>query len=652
MLTLQNRDAVQLLRIGAIPLILVFVLLATGCTPATPEPTDAPDPTDAVDSADDPTEAPDDEPTDDPTDASPDEEPSVPADEAMSVEDMVAGLDGLPLDAFFAESYDLILLRSPQMISDLGIAARYDMRNDQLDDRSIEYQMETIALKAAILDHLRTYDRESLTSDEQTSYDVYEWWLVKEVAAADYFYHDNPVNYFLNGYPDELFRLFTETHPLNSKADAEDYVARLERTGRQIDQMNANLTERTARGLIAPDFVLQQTSGRMLGDLGGSRSASADDIALYTHFREVLPRIDGLSADERDTLLASAETAIDESFIPAYLALLESVDAAEDQADGDPGLWKLEDGDVFYEHLLLEQTSTDLTPQEIHDLGQREVERIHAELDAAFSNLGYDLDNDLDSLFGQAAQDAGFVTGEAAIIAVNEGYYDKIDAELSRYFDVSPGVDLIVVPDQFGGFYVPPSLDGSRPGAFHAGTTRPQPNFIMPTIAYHEGIPGHHFQIGIAGGADLPLFRNVLAYNGYVEGWALYAERVAWELGMYDDDPYGNIGRLQLELLRAVRLVTDTGIHSLGWSRSEARDYMREAMGNDWIHEVERYTVYPAQATGYMVGMLTILDLRARAEQALGDDFDIVAFHNVLLTNGSVPLVLLDDIVDEWIAAQ
>jgi uncharacterized protein (DUF885 family) len=174
----------------------------------------------------------------------------------------------------------------------------------------------------------------------------------------------------------------------------------------------------------------------------------------------------------------------------------------------------------------------------------------------------------------------------------------------------------------------------------------------MATIAYHEGVPGHHFQISIAGGADQPLFRNVLFFNGYVEGWALYAERIAWELGMYDDDPYGNIGRLQLELLRAVRLVTDTGIHYLEWSRPEAREYMSEAMGGDWVHEVERYTVYPAQANGYMVGMLTFLQERARAEEALGGDFDIIAFHHLILTNGAVPLELLDQIVDDWIAEQ
>ena len=204
-----------------------------------------------------------------------------------------------------------------------------------------------------------------------------------------------------------------------------------------------------------------------------------------------------------------------------------------------------------------------------------------------------------------------------------------------------------------GGYYMAGSLDGSRPGAFHTGVgPGTVPRYRMPTIAHHEGIPGHHFQITIAQELGLPLMQTLAFFNGYAEGWALYAEHLAKELGLYDEDPYGDLGRLHLELLRAVRLVTDTGIHALGWTRDEAKAYMNWAMGEQGGRsdgEVDRYIVVPAQATGYMVGMLKILELRDRAQTALGDGFRLSAFHDVVLGHGAVPLEVLERLVDDWI---
>jgi uncharacterized protein (DUF885 family) len=241
------------------------------------------------------------------------------------------------------------------------------------------------------------------------------------------------------------------------------------------------------------------------------------------------------------------------------------------------------------------------------------------------------------------------------VISAYETILAEIDEQLEEVFDIHPVMELIVVPELSfgggGGYFVSGSADGTRPGAFHTGVGGSTVyKYLMPTIAYHEAIPGHYFQISIAQEQDYPFFRNDVILNGYAEGWALYAERLAWEIGMYENNPYGNIGRLEMELLRAVRLVVDTGIHHRRWTRQEARTFMRESMGTSMhLHEVERYIVLPGQATGYKVGMMKILELRQKAMDTLGDRFDIEEFHRLILLH-SMPLELLDEVVDDYIA--
>jgi len=212
-----------------------------------------------------------------------------------------------------------------------------------------------------------------------------------------------------------------------------------------------------------------------------------------------------------------------------------------------------------------------------------------------------------------------------------------------------------VIPGPTGGYYVQGTADGSRPGSYHVSIQGQwRTKYTLQTIVYHETIPGHHFQIALAQTLDLPSFRNHLNFNAYAEGWALYAERLAWEIGLYDENPYGNIGRLEFELLRAARLVADTGIHAMGWERRQAQLYMDMTMGlpGQYSHEVDRYIVMPAQATGYKIGMIKMLELRQRAEDALGDQFDLREFHNVILGHGSMPLEILDNVVQDYIDAK
>jgi len=237
--------------------------------------------------------------------------------------------------------------------------------------------------------------------------------------------------------------------------------------------------------------------------------------------------------------------------------------------------------------------------------------------------------------------------------AVYEAIIQETEQNLDLAFDIFPSANVVVAEDPFGGFYIGPSFDGSRPGAFYAGTQIDQPLYEMPSLSYHEAIPGHHTQIALAMEIPGPVFRKTERFTAFVEGWALYAERLAWELGWYDADPYGNLGRLQYEALRAARLVIDTGIHSQGWSFEQAVQFNMDNVG--WSRSASegaagRYSVMPGQATAYMVGMLRILDARQRAMDQLGAAFDLKEFHRVVLLSGGVPLELLDGVVDAWIA--
>jgi uncharacterized protein (DUF885 family) len=308
---------------------------------------------------------------------------------------------------------------------------------------------------------------------------------------------------------------------------------------------------------------------------------------------------------------------------------------------------------------LRHHTTTELTADDIHTLGLEEVARIQAEMETRFSALGI-TGVDLAAKMNQVARLSGFANKQTIADAYH-ALIEEADRNLAPLFDLRPEVGVEVVPVEqpsgAGAYYVEPALDGSRPGSFYVNLAGgPAPLYTMPTLAYHETIPGHHFQIAIQQRlTDIPAFRIGSRPTAYVEGWALYAEQLAWEAGFYDDDPYGDLGRLQSELFRAARLVVDTGIHAQGWSREQAIAYMVENIGYPEAtvtSEVERYFVWPGQATAYKIGMISILALRQRARDALGDSFDIKEFHNVILKNGAMPLNILERVVDDYIRSR
>ena len=578
-----------------------------------------------------------------------------------TVDQLSAELADLPLDQFFEASYKQLLLRSPETITYYGLAGSFGMRDDQLDNLSDAYIHETQQLERTILDLLHGFDRAALEPEQKISYDVFEWYLDSQVRGHEFIYYDYPLHHFIGSYSFSLNQLFTETHPLRDVQNVEDYIARLGQVNRQAEQLLAGLALRAEQGIRPPRFILEMTRVALLRDLGANSTdpdrISSRVLPVYIRLNVAMDEIEMLGDEAKSMYRDAALEAIEASLVPAYLALIDYVDAQMPLANDDAGVWQFDRGDDYYQHRLYVETSTDLTAAEIYEMGLAEVERIHAELRILFAELGYPDDEPVGVLLNRASVEAGYfdtsnAANQAQLVTEIEAILADMDQRMEPVFGIRPAVGVNVVgltAASGGGFYEAPALDGSRAGTYYAGVGGPRVSlFDLKTVAYHEAIPGHHTQIALAQELELPTFRRLLFFNAYGEGWALYGERLALELGVYEDDPYGNIGRLQLELLRAVRLVVDSGIHAQRWSRAEAIAYMNEELGS-WTQEVDRYIVWPAQSTGYMVGMLKILELRQKAMDALGDRFDLRQFHNVVLGNGSMPLAILERLVDEYI---
>ncbi len=631
-----------------LPILIVCLILAAGCRSAVSPETGEAQPVATATAA---AQAP----------ASP-IATSTPTATLTPIEQVAAELEGLPLDTFFEESYRQLILRNPEKITELGLAEAYGLRNDRLNDLSEAYLRETQALELAILELLRSYERDTLSQQEQITYDVYEWYLDNRVRGQAFQYHNYPVNHFINSYQFNIDTLFGEIQPLEDEADVQDYITRLGLVQTQVDQLLEGLAIRTEMGVIPPRFIIQMAQDGILGSLhtrkADAEQVKAKQLAVYTRLEEETEGMPGLEAAARQAYLDAALVEIERSFIPGYLKIYAYLEEVLPLANDEAGVWKLPDGDAYYAYLLRQETTTDLSAAEIHEIGLAEVERIQEEMRQALIDLGYPPEDSLREMLDRAIDDAGY--WDVATESAQLQYIGRIERMIkdageatAGAFNLRPVAQVIVIAGEWGGYYVPGTLDGSRPGAYHVSVGGQwRPKYSLRTITHHEAVPGHHLQIALAQEMDLPLLRNDIIFNGYVEGWALYAERLAWEMGLFEDDPYGNIGRLQYELLRAVRLVTDTGIHAKKWTRREAQQYMDEAMGarpGAFSHEVDRYIVLPAQATGYKVGMIEILRLRNYAQEALGEAFDLKEFHDVVIGNGSMPLDLLARVVEAYV---
>jgi uncharacterized protein (DUF885 family) len=573
-----------------------------------------------------------------------------PPDLAVS-EQLAADLEGLSLVAFYDQSFRALVYRSPEGIIWSAITSDYPLDTVGLDDLSDAYTRETFAVYQVILDGLRTYDRNVLSGEEQLTFDLYEWYLQDAVDRLEFIYYDFIATYNFNGVQDGTQRFFTDIHPLLTEQNARDYVTRLNAVRTKFRQVADYLNLQNGAGIIEPAITMDVA----LYYINQLADGSVDSNPYYTSFRDKIALIPGLSSALEQSLLDSARAATSNSVIVAYQELRATINGLRANAPNAIGVGQYPRGNEYYAYTLRHRTTTDLTPAEIHQLGLDQLDRIHTEMRVVFDSLGYPQNETLQELYARVATDGGIIPA-ANVKSVYEDIIAAAEMSLDQAFDIFPSANVIVAEDSFGGFYIAPSYDGTRPGAFYAGTLNDQPWYAMPSLTYHESIPGHHTQIAIGmEQTGRPALRQGIQFTAFVEGWALYAERLAYELGWYDNDPYGNLGRLQYEALRAARLVMDTGIHSMGWSFAQTSQFLQDnngATSGSADGATARYSVVPAQATAYMVGMLHILQLRQQAMDELGSDFDVMEFHRVVLTSGGIPLALLDGVVERYIAGK
>jgi uncharacterized protein (DUF885 family) len=562
------------------------------------------------------------------------------------------------------------LMRNPEVFTAVGITdgSILDHHSDKLAPYTIQERDRGYAQLARFLKEVHEFDRASLDRQDQITYDIlldqYQTALAFRrfawLPADGSLYPISP----MFGVEVQLPTFMQTTHVVSNGKTARNYVRRLQAMGGKLDSVTAEMQRQAKAGVVLPPALLE----RSLTVIHDTVSAKPEENALVTTFVARMNKVKSLDGARRHELEQQAVAALGTSVYPAYArmsaALMALKPASAPQA---AGVGRLSDGAAFYAARLKQATTTDYTPGQVHALGLSEVARITQQMDTLLRVQGLSAGS-VGERMGALGKDPRFLfpnndEGRSQALERYQQILDEVSARMPEYFRSLPAKRLTVerIPASqekgtSGGYYQPAAMDGSRPGMFFANLRDMSevPKWGMKTLAYHEGIPGHHFQISIALGLkDLPLIRQQTLYTAYAEGWALYAEQFAAEIGMYKDDPWGDLGRLQLELLRAARLVVDTGLHAEGWSRERAIDYMVDTTGiaqADVTSEVERYMALPGQACAYKVGELKILELRDKARAALGPKFNLKDFHAVVLENGGVPLTLLEQLVNEWIA--
>lgn len=570
------------------------------------------------------------------------------------------------IDDFFDRILIDSIKGSPQTLTYLGLLESLSVHqhNQYLDDLSLDALKQKIADAKNNLAILQTYDLQELTKEQQITYKIVKWALEHEVAGEQYLLHGYIIHQ-MDGVLVLHTLLFTQLNPLQTLQDAQNYVIRLTKVPQQVDQVIECLLQQKAEGIILPRFMVE----KIVAMLERGLPLNLDAHAFYLHVANNLQL--NLEACDKAQVLQDLKQALELQVYPAYRKLLEYFNSQLPQLNSDHGVEVHPDGRNYYAYMLQRHTTTDFSAEEIHALGLREVEQILTEMRHILSleNL-----NDASQTVGDLVQkhlatnQAFFypatAEGREQCIADYQAIIDRSRQELGALFGLKPAAAVNVkrVPEHeeegsAGAYYCPPNLDGSRPGTFFVNLRdmAENPKYGMETLAIHEAEPGHHFQFAVQFESNLPLLRRadgLASYTAYVEGWALYAEKLAYEHGFYSSS-FAKLGHLQDELLRAVRLVVDTGIHHLGWTRQEAIDYMQAVTGYhraSVVTEIERYFVLPGQACAYKIGQLKILQLRDKARTALGDRFKLSDFHDVVLGLATAPLAVLEEVVDHYIA--
>ncbi len=567
------------------------------------------------------------------------------------------------LNLFYEKIFAQVLFEEPELLSSLGLVEQFGItgHNAKLGDASPAHQQKFFDRAKQNLEDLHAYPLEKQNASQQLSTHILEWFLIREIEGEKYQWHNYPVNQ-LFGVQNEFPSFMVNTHRLLAPRDCEYYRQRLIAVDTKFDQLLDSLKVREQKGILPPRFVVE----KVLAEMNNFVAQPASENILATSFKTRAAKINGMTDEQRIAFQKRIETAITDHVYPAYHKLIDYFTAILPKTTTDDGVWKLPDGDAFYAYALRKSTTTTLKPDAVHDLGVREVARIETEMRALLDANGY-----AGRPIGEAMDAMGkdprflFANDEKGRADALAEYTRLINDAIERsrlLFATVPKAKIEVqrVPvfkeaTAPGAYYNGASLDGTRPGIFYANLRDMNeiPKWSMRTLAYHEGVPGHHWQIATAQELKgLPQFRKLIPFTAYQEGWALYTEWLAKEAGWYEGDPFGDLGRLQAELFRAVRLVVDTGIHSKRWPREQAITYMREKTGmgeKEVTAEIERYIVNPGQACAYKVGMLKIQELRKRAQTELGTKFDQRQFHDVVLKNGALPLEILEEQVAAYI---
>nr|WP_315764457.1 DUF885 domain-containing protein [Sphingomonas sp. Y38-1Y] len=566
------------------------------------------------------------------------------------------------LNAFLDAAFDASTALSPEQTTSLGGKANYD-KLDDYTGRTGEQRMQMA--EATLAEMKRRFDPAKLGTQGKLTYRLYEFQVANQRRQFEWRDYSFPVS--TNGSPaGEIPVFLINNHKVASVADAEAYIARIRETERAMREVAAKMRMQAAKGIIPPQMVFAPARADAKKVLVGAPFSAGPDSTVMADFAKKVAALDAPAAT-KEKLLADARTALTGPFKTGYDTLFAALDEIEAKAKGNNGAWSLPRGDAYYAARLYNFTTTDLTADQIHQLGLRQVASIRAEMDAIRKQTGFK--GDLKAFFAFIRDDPRFKyenseAGKEAYLADARATIAEVMGKAPKWFSVLPKAPLEVRAVEkwreataSTAFYNRPAPDGSRPGIYYVNLAdMSQVQKVQNSgISVHEGAPGHHFQIARAQElAGLPKFRKLGGYSAYTEGWGLYSERLADEMGIYKD-PYQRFGMLSLQMWRAIRLVVDTGMHSKRWTREQAQQYFRDNSSLSEIdlkREVDRYMNNPGQATSYMVGQLKIAELRDRAKKALGPKFDIRDFHEAVLANGIMPLEVLEQVVDAYIAAK
>ncbi|WP_174237804.1 DUF885 family protein [Marisediminitalea sp.] len=566
------------------------------------------------------------------------------------------------LAAFFERTFQDDLKRSPQFQSYLGIKWDYDKWGDVSD----AFADETIAIAKNRLQEISQFDTSKLSEQEQMSIRLFKLGIERDLENDKYRHHTYIVHQFRAAHT-SVPSFLINIHRVTSVDDAKAYIGRLDNVKGYFDQVIDQMQLRENLGVFPPKWAYDQMIEASQNVISGIPFDSSDKPStLWKDFSDKVDALD-LSESEAEALKGEAKAALLTSVKPAYEKLIAAFAHQKTVSPEGDGVWRLPDGDKWYQNRLNWFTTTDLTADEVHQIGVENVERIHNAMRDIMKQVEFT--GTLQEFFEFMRTDEQFYypntdEGRDRYLAEATAAIDTMREALPDYFGLTPKAPMVVkrveaFREKSAGkaFYQNPAQDGSRPGIYYANLydMNAMPTYQMEALAYHEGIPGHHMQRAIALELEgIPQFQKFLSFTAYTEGWGLYTEELAKDMGFYKD-PYSDFGRLAMELWRACRLVVDTGIHAQKWSREEAIDYLIQNTPNpeyDAIKAIERYIAMPGQATAYMIGKLKIMELRETAKATLGDKFSYPEFHDVVLKDGPVPLSVLEEKVNQWVTGK